>query len=128
MLRVRVRFELTQSLKAPEIILGTHTTDFVYLSANSTAVFYDRPDYPAGVHEVECIVPSFPLVAGNYCLRFVIWDQYSRTVFNGETIKMFSVTQGSNEVREVPLRTLNLPAEWKLKGKKYSTNMLREIR
>ncbi|MBW1793699.1 MAG: ABC transporter ATP-binding protein [Deltaproteobacteria bacterium] len=119
MLRVRVRFELKRPLEKPEIVVGTHTTDFVYLSSSSTALFDDRPDYPAGVHEVEYIVPSFPLVAGAYCIRFGILDQHRRLLFHGETLKMFSVTTTDGEVRDAGLRTLNLSTQWKLGGEAY---------
>jgi len=119
MLRIRVRFELKRPLEKPEIVVGTHTTDFVYLSAGSTAVFNDRPDYPAGVHVVEYIVPSFPLVSGVYCIRVAFFDQHGRLLFVGGTLKMFSIGTTRGEARKAGLRTLNLPTEWYLSGRKY---------
>ena len=123
MLRVRVRFELKRTLQKPEIVVGTHKTDFVYLTAGSTAVFEDRPDYPAGVHEIEYIVPSFPLVAGVYCIRFGILDEHRRLIFHGETLKMFSVSALQSESKQAGMRTLNLPAKWKLNGRTYLTSI-----
>lgn len=119
MLRVRVRFELKRPLEKPEIVVGTHTTDFVYLSSSSTALFDDRPDYPAGVHEVEYIVPLFPLVAGAYCIWVAIFDQNRRLLFVGETLKMFSVISTDGEVREAVLRMLNFPTEWRLRDQVF---------
>src|SRR5690606_6710600 len=52
-LRVRIAFELVQPLVQPELIIGTHTTDFVYLTGSSTAVLDDRPSLDAGRHEIE---------------------------------------------------------------------------
>jgi ABC-type polysaccharide/polyol phosphate transport system ATPase subunit len=121
MLRVRVRFELKRLLKKPEIVVGTHKTDFVYLTAGSTAIFDDRPNYPAGVHEVEYIVHSFPLVAGVYCIRVAIFDKHRRMLFAGETLKMFSVRSKKVKAREASLQTLDIPSEWKLNGKYYFT-------
>lgn len=115
-LRVRVQFNVNQTLQRPEIVVGTHTTDFFYLSASSTALIEDRPDLEVGSHEVEYIVPSFPLVAGTYCVRFAIFDQHQRKVFTGETLKIFTVLPTSLEVRDAPMRKLYLPTRWCLDG------------
>ncbi len=119
MLRVRVRFELKRPLEKPEIVIGTHRIDFVYLTAGSTAAFDERPDYPVGMHEVEYIVSSFPLVAGVYCIRVTIFDQNQRLLFAGETLKMFTVGAIKGEVRQPPLRTLNLETEWRLRDQVF---------
>ncbi len=120
LLRLRVHFGLKCSLEKPEIVVGTHTTDFVYLTASSTALFFDRPNYPAGDHEIEYIVPAFPLVPGIYCVRVAFFDQNRRPIYSGETLKLFSVVSRNNEVYEAPLRTLDLPSEWRLNGRKYA--------
>lgn len=118
-LRVRVKFIVNQPLHRPEIVVGTHTTDFFYLSASSTALIEDRPDLEVGTHEVEYIVPSFPLVAGTYCVRFAIFDQHQRKVFTGETLKIFTVLPTSLEIRDAPMRRLYLPTQWQLDGIHY---------
>ncbi|MDB4409750.1 ABC transporter ATP-binding protein [Gammaproteobacteria bacterium] len=120
-LRVRVKFNVNQPLKRPEIVVGTHTTDFFYLSASSTALIEDRPDLEVGTHEVEYIVPSFPLVAGTYCVRFAIFDQHRRKVFTGETLKIFTVLPTSLELRDAPMRRLHLPTRWQLDGVHYNS-------
>lgn len=118
-LRVRVRFEVKRPLKKAEFVVGTHTTDFMYLSAASTGVFSDRPDYQTGIHEVECIVPWLPLTEGSYCVRVAVFDQYKRKVFIGETLKIFDVISRETSIQKAPLKTLDLPAQWKLDGKIY---------
>lgn len=120
-LRVRVRFNVNQFLQRPEIVVGTHTTDFFYLSASSTALIEDRPDLDVGNHEVVYIVPSFPLVAGTYCVRFAIFDQHQRKVFTGETLKTFTVLPTSLEVRDAPMRRLYLPTRWRLDGVSHTS-------
>jgi ABC-type polysaccharide/polyol phosphate transport system ATPase subunit len=122
-LRVRIRFQLKQGLEKPEIVVGTHRTDFVYLTAGSTAVFDDRPDYPAGAHEIEYIVPSFPLVSGIYCIRFGFLDKNRRLLFHGETLKTFSVATNNDEVKQAGLRSLNVPTRWKMNGKTYDYSL-----
>jgi hypothetical protein len=118
-LRVRVRFELRRPLERPEIMVGTHTTDFFYLSAGSTAILKDRPDLDAGVHEVEYIVPSFPLVSGSYCIRLAVFDQNRRKLFHGESLKTFGVTSPPLQALEAGGRKLNLPTQWRLDGVAY---------
>ena len=120
-LRVRVKFNVNQILRRPEIVVGTHTTDFFYLSASSTALIENRPDLDVGSHEVEYIVPSFPLVAGTYCVRFAIFDQNQRKVFTGETLKIFTVLPTALEIRDAPMRRLYLPTHWRLDGVPHSS-------
>ena len=120
-LRVRVKFQVNKPLQRPEIVVGTHTTDFFYLSASSTALIEDRPDLDVGTHEVDYIVPSFPLVAGTYCVRFAVFDQHQRKVFTGETLKIFTILPTSMEVRDAPLRRLYLPTRWRLDGAYYES-------
>lgn len=122
-LRVRVRFQVNKPLQKPEIVVGTHTTDFFYLSASSTALIEDRPDLDVGVHEVEYIVPLFPLVAGTYCVRFAVFDQHQRKVFTGETLKIFTVLPTSLEILDAPMRRLYLPTRWRINGVAHDSPM-----
>jgi ABC-type polysaccharide/polyol phosphate transport system ATPase subunit len=117
---VRVQFGLATKLEKPELIVGTHTTDFVYLTGSSTAVFDARPDYEVGEHEVVVTFEHYPLTTGVYCLRFVILDKNRRTVFVGENLKTFRVGLGNLEAREEGLRMLDLPVNWKLQGTIFS--------
>ena len=122
-LRVRITFRVNQILQRPEIVVGTHTTDFFYLSASSTALIEDRPDLDVGDHEVEYIVPSFPLVAGTYCIRFAVFDQHQRKVFTGETLKIFTVLPTTQEILDAPMRRLYLQTQWRLDGVPHDSPM-----
>jgi ABC-type polysaccharide/polyol phosphate transport system ATPase subunit len=119
-LRVRLKLLVHKGIKKPEVIVGTHTTDFVYLTAGSTAVFEDRLDFDEGIHEVEYIIPSFPLVTGTYCIRLTIFDANGRLMLTGETLKMFHVDPLPGESNQPPLRNLHLPTDWLIDGKQYS--------
>lgn len=121
-LKLRVRFQLYSDLRGVELIIGTHSTDFVYLSAGSTGVYEPRPDLSAGVHEVEYILSSFPLVPGVYCVRFSLYDGNKRPVFVGEALETFKVTPISNELREPGSRILHIPAKWRLDGQTYPSS------
>jgi ABC-type polysaccharide/polyol phosphate transport system ATPase subunit len=118
-LRVRVAFRLHEPVSEAEMIVGTHSTDFVYLSAGSTGVHDTRPDLAPGDHEVEYMIPYFPLVPGVYCIRFSLYDAFKRPLFIGETLKTFKVSGTSHEVREPGSRTLHIPASWHLDGRPY---------
>jgi hypothetical protein len=111
-LRVRLKLRVEQVMKRPEIVVGTHTSDFVYLTASSTAPLPERPDLAPGNHTVECVIPSYPLAPGVYCVRVAMFDQFRRIVYSGETLKLFSVRPGMGETREAPLRLFNVEARW----------------
>ena len=107
-------------LVKPRLIVGTHTTDFIYLTGASTGSFSDRPDLTAGEHQIEHIIPVIPFAPGVYCIRFVVFDEHLRQVFNGETLKTFTVVGGANEPFKVELRTLEVPTRWVLGGHEFS--------
>jgi ABC-type polysaccharide/polyol phosphate transport system ATPase subunit len=115
-LRVRVRFRLQTAIAGAEIIVGTHGTDFLYLSAASTAATGVPVDLPVGEHEVEYSIPYFPLVAGVYCIRFSVYSRSKRPLYMGETLATFRVDPASSDLHEPGSRTLHIPARWQLDG------------
>jgi hypothetical protein len=70
----------------------------------------------AGLHELDYIVPAYPLVPGTYCVRFAVLDQHGRIVLYGETLRMFSVASGIGEARQDEYRLLDVPTLWRLDG------------
>jgi len=121
-LRVSVKLMVRRAVQRPEVVIGTHTADFVYLTAASTGVFGARPDFESGVHEIECCIQSFPLVAGSYCVRLAIFDGNGRTMLAGETLKLFHVRPSFSESLQPELRTLHLPATWLIDSKEFCEN------
>ena len=120
-LRIRIRFTLNQPLSNPEFHVGTHTTDFVYLTGESTAVLEQAYEYPVGVHEIEQIIPSYPLVPGTYGIRFAVIDQRGRVVFHGESLKFFNVVAKNMDAPlQDELRLLAVPVRWMLQGTSQS--------
>ena len=118
-LRVRIQFKLNTSYEQPEIVIGTHRTDFYYLTAGSTSLFPNRPNLNKGVHEVDYIVHSFPLIHGTYCVRFAFLDKNRRMVYSGETLKTFNVKPSPFEALEPISRTLNIDHSWKIEGHSF---------
>jgi lipopolysaccharide transport system ATP-binding protein len=121
-LRVRIQFKVSQLLKRPEFVVGTHTTDFFYLSAASTATLYEQANLEEGFHDVQYIVRSFPVTPGTYSIRVAIFDQFRRPVFMGENLCLFRVTGRDEQSLNPPLRSLDLPTEWYINGKHYDVD------
>ncbi len=120
-LRIRVRFTLNQALTNPEFHIGTHTTDFVYLTGESTAVLGQTYEYSTGTHEIEQSIPFYPLVPGTYAIRVAIIDQRGRIVFYGESLKFFNVlAKTMNAPLQDECRLVNVPVQWTLQGKTIS--------
>ena len=113
-LRVEIKFKLNTKLESPEFIVGTHTTDFVYLTSATTAVLAERPDFEVGEHTIHCVISTFPLISGTYCIRFAVLSSNGRIAFAGENLNVFSVKESSKESKEVAsqFRLINIPAEW----------------
>ena len=119
-LRVKIRFTLLHDLEGIEIVAGTHRTDFVYISAASTRDVLPNAAFRKGTHEIEYIVPSYPLVAGTYSVRLVFLDKNWRLLFSGESLKTFTVKAKRLEVMNNQWKTINLPTEMLVDGKTYS--------
>jgi ABC-type polysaccharide/polyol phosphate transport system ATPase subunit len=115
-LTVRIRFDLKRHLENPEIVVGTHTTDFVYLTTSTTSIIDKQYKLEAGEHEVECVIDHYPLVPGVYCIRFVVRDEFGVGVFIGETLNVFSVYPDSNVTRDEDVKTkmINVNCNWRI--------------
>ncbi|MDP1680339.1 MAG: ABC transporter ATP-binding protein [Burkholderiales bacterium] len=120
-LHIRIRFSLNQPLSNPEFHVGTHTTDFVYLTGESTAVLGQSLEFTAGDHEIEQVIPVYPLVPGTYGIRFAVIDQRGRVAFHGESLRFFNVTAKSMDTPlQDELRLVAVPVQWMLQGANYS--------
>lgn len=113
-LRVRLRFELHRAMEDLEIVVGTHRTDFVYITAASTRTQLPALDLQAGVHEIEYYLPSYPLAAGTYSVRMVVMDRHRRNLFEGESLKSFVVRSPTAEPLNQQWKIVEAPAEFRL--------------
>jgi lipopolysaccharide transport system ATP-binding protein len=122
-LRIRIRFTLNHPLETPEFHVGTHTTDFVYLTGESTAVLGQGQTFSAGDHEIEQFMHSYPLVPGTYGIRFAVIDQRGRVAYHGESLRFFNVTAKSmNAPLQDELRLVSVPVAWMLQGTCHSSS------
>jgi lipopolysaccharide transport system ATP-binding protein len=87
----RVRFKLNHSFDFIELFVGTHRTDFLYLTVASSTKYFGDISYGIGEHEIEYHLPTFPLSPGTYSVRFAAHTKAGRSIFNGESLKTFVV-------------------------------------
>jgi ABC-type polysaccharide/polyol phosphate transport system ATPase subunit len=109
---VRMKFRINQDLASPEIIVATHTTDFVYLTASSTKLDLNFPPLPSGVHVTQCEFPTLPFKSGAYGLRVVVFDGNGACLFAQDNLLIFEVTN-ANETQLPPLRLVDIPHKWR---------------
>jgi ABC-type polysaccharide/polyol phosphate transport system ATPase subunit len=114
--KICIQFRLHSRLERPEFHIGTHTTDFIYVTGSSSALVEPRPDLDAGVHEVSQTIQSYPVKAGVYCVRFAILDKHRRVVYHGETLHVFHVLTSVNEALQDELRMIDISAAWEIDG------------
>ncbi|TCV79106.1 ABC transporter ATP-binding protein [Sulfurirhabdus autotrophica] len=117
-LRIRVQFKLYVPLRQPELFVGTQATDLQYLSAASSAELNAPIHFEPGDHTIEYRLDQFPLVPGQYFVRFAIRDEHFRLLFAGEGLCPFFVSTDSTEF-DRPNRLLNLRTEWIVGGLHY---------
>ncbi len=117
---VRAQLQVNQPLRNAEVIVGTHTTDFVYLTAHSPPASSGAADLCEGFHTVTCTVPRYPMAPGVYCVRVAIFDQRRRMLYAGETLKVFAVAPDKEEGRRPQLRLVDLDASWSVDGERHA--------
>ena len=112
-LRIKVKYHAETDLPEVEIVVGIHTTDFVYIASAGTAVLEKRPELQRGTHSFECVMGDVALYPGIYAIRLAFLDQYSRPLWYGESLTTFRVT--SNRVNRAKMPNLGLvdmPFTW----------------
>lgn len=110
---IRVHFDAHADIEKPEIVVGFHTTDFVYIASTSSAVVSSRPDIRKGISCVECKLDDVSLMPGVYCIRVAFIDQYRRMMWYGENIKLFKVSSNNVDVTKMPAAGIfDLPFSW----------------
>jgi len=119
-LKIRVDFMLQSAVEKPEFHIGTHTTDFFYLTGSSSALVGAPSVLPPGRHSVEQIVAGYPVVPGTYAVRFAMLDKFRRVIYHGETLALFTVTQRLRESLQDELRIVDLPVAWSIDGQPLS--------
>jgi len=112
-MRIGVKFHALVDLPSPEIVIGFHTSDFVYIVSTSSAMIPDRPDFAKGLHYFECKLQDMALRPGFYSIRLAFIDRYRRMMWYGENLKTFKVTSNKVDVTKMPeVGLVDLPFTW----------------
>ena len=120
-LMIRVKIHVRDYIDMPQIVIGTHTTDFVYLHAGSTAIFDDRPSLAPGEHCILFVTPTYPMATGTYCVRFSVYAANHRPIFVGEALHTFMVVSTNSELKLAGSRMLELQGSWLIDDAPLST-------
>ena len=85
----KIRFIVNKPLERICFLVGAHTTDFVYLTANNNVE--DPRTFLPGSHTIVLHIDSMTLLPGVYCTRVWIGTPEGRESFYGETLSSFLV-------------------------------------
>ena len=112
-MRIVVDFRCRADLVAPDIMVGFHTLDSVFIATTNTASLPQQPDFAAGRHRIEIEVPDLILLPGVYQLRLGFLDNHFRAMWAGHKLSTFRVAapSGSNLLR-LPPGLVDMPFEW----------------
>ena len=87
--RIRVQFTINKPLERICFLIGVHTTDFVYLTANNNVE--DPRNFKIGEHAIELRYDTMTLLPGVYSMRAWIGTPEGRESFYGENLFSFQV-------------------------------------
>jgi homopolymeric O-antigen transport system ATP-binding protein len=110
--RVLLQFEARRALFGVSFLIGIHTTDFVYLTGNSTS---RRPiDLPPGLQTVELSFASMKLLPGAYSFRVWIGTPEGKTFFDAENLCTFQVTTDGEPSEHHQLGVIYMEGTWNI--------------
>jgi ABC-type polysaccharide/polyol phosphate transport system ATPase subunit len=115
-IRICVRFETKIDLVSPEIIIGIHTQDFIYIDISSSNLLTKYMNFRRGVHNFECHLPDMIIKPGSYSLRLAFFDQYNRLIWYGQNLSTFRVRPDESilakEIKTENIGLVELPFKW----------------
>jgi ABC-type polysaccharide/polyol phosphate transport system ATPase subunit len=118
-LHIRLSIKLNTNMQQPEFIVGTESSEAIYLSSSSTAEFGAQLDLRAGQHTIDYKIEEYPLAPGEYYIRLNVRDLHFRLLYTGEFLKAFTLKPDSNGATK-PVRLLNLKTDMLVDGKSLS--------
>jgi len=113
-----VHFTAHKRISQPEVIIGFHTNDFVYVGSASSAVQHERERAFEGPQVLQCTLPDTVLRPGIYYVRLGFSDQFHRPIWYGESLKKFRVVAGETiDSAKLPERGfIDLPITWSFRS------------
>ncbi|RNC67209.1 MAG: ABC transporter ATP-binding protein [Desulfuromonadales bacterium] len=112
-LRIGVYFKTNVDVQGIEVVIGIHTSDFVFITKTSSAMTPHRLNFPKGKHYLECNLPNTPLGPGVYAIGMSFFDQYRRPMWYGENLKTLRIATSKIDMTKMPASGLvYLPFDW----------------
>lgn len=118
-LHIQLLIKLNSNMQQPEFIVGTESSEAVYLSSSSTAEFGAHLDLKTGEHTIDYKIEGYLLAPGEYYIRLNVRDHHFRLLYTGEFLKAFRVKPDSNGATK-PVRLLNLKTDMLVDGKRLN--------
>jgi len=104
---VSISFKIKERILSPLFVVGTQTSDMIYLSAAEKR--YVKDEYlDVSIVTISYKASSFPVKAGYYSIRCGIYDSMNRPIFIGESIYFFEVKTNHLELNRPGNRLLEL--------------------
>ncbi|MBC7360376.1 MAG: ABC transporter ATP-binding protein [Desulfacinum sp.] len=121
---IRVEFSTTKTLLEPEIVVGIHTTDFVYILSASNYLSNGKPSFGPGHHLVECTFHELSLMPGVYAVRVAFIGSRGDMLWYGENLVTFKVLTGGLPIGIMPkLGFIRSDPSWKYDLAKKGDNI-----
>jgi hypothetical protein len=116
-IRIGIKFKTRNDLPAPEIIIGIHTPDFLYVTMTTSSASQSCPNFSRGVHYFECHLADIILKPGSYALRLGFFDKLNRLLWLAENLKNFRVSLAGADLNKsiqaaAYLGLVDLPFKW----------------
>lgn len=112
-LTLRITFECKKYLINPEVVVGLHTSDTVYVLSVSNALPDIRPNLEIGRHQLTCRLADIPLRPSSYNLRLAFLDQHRQMLWYAENIIAIPVVAGRFDVTRLPeVGLIDVPTSW----------------
>lgn len=110
---VKIQLSVNVDLSDVEIVLGVHTTDFLYLFSATSLIKNPSLNMNKGIHSILCKFDDLMLTPNVYSLRLAIRTCKGGMIWYGENLLPFKVVTGSRSVASIPkLGILDIPYQW----------------
>lgn len=114
-MRIGVTFEAFTDIDSPEILVGIHTSDFVYVTVSSSLSLKNDLYFKKGTHYIECVIDKVQIKPGSYSIMISFHDKYHRKIWHGENLKMFKISANGVDMTFIPIIGLmDIPVNWNL--------------
>ena len=111
-MRIRLEFDVLRPLEEIGFLVGFHTPDFIYLTANNTGS-KSTWRFSPGRHVVDLDIVSIRLLPGVYAIRVWIGSPNGKMSFSGENLFTMQVFSDDHQItRQQEMGLFFLDGKW----------------